>query len=193
MASNTGLPHYRNSKISMGNWEPVYLNAYEVSLTPPSKIEGEFDWEYISETILNVGGLETDQTPEAGVEQRFKGIVRRFASNLPPATQLDLTMEFNVNTNEDNQMVTYNGFRAWCDLVWDPLTGRRSLKKDYIGGPMIVSLHNRDHSEVIRQWTMDTVWPSANLPAMELNYEDGAAIYQTAIQLSADYWNDVPR
>ena len=100
--SNSGLPHYRNSVSGMANWEPVYTSTYQVQITPPEKVGSWAD--FLMEEVKNVGGLETDQIPEASVEQNYKGVKRRFAGNLPPATTADIVVGFNVNVNENQEI-----------------------------------------------------------------------------------------
>ena len=185
---NNGFPHYKNSTASMKNWEPVYHNTFNVLITPPANV----GFEFVLEEITDVTGLETDQTPGAEVSQIYKGATRRFASNLPGATTIDVNLNFNVNLNDSNSMYVYKSLRSWCDLVWDPLTGGRVLKKDYVGGPMVVSLYNRI-GDVTRQWIMPVIWPTTNLPAQDLSYADGTTIYALSMTFAADYWEDISK
>lgn len=182
-----GLPHYRNSKTSMENWEPVYLNLFQVVFTPPPLVSS---WDYVVENITRVSGLTVEQ--QAGiVEQRFKGAKRSFAGALGENTTVDISIDFNVNLNDNNSMFTYKALRRWCDLVWDPLTGAQLLKKDYVGGPLVISLYNKI-GQVSRQWTFPQVFPLRPLPAMDLAYETGTNIYQIqGFGFRSDYWDDV--
>ena len=36
--AQSGLPHYKNSKAAMKNYEPFYKNLFEVKILPPSSI-----------------------------------------------------------------------------------------------------------------------------------------------------------
>lgn len=182
-----GLAHYKNSKVSMQDFEPVYLSLFEVILTPPPTVD---KWDYVLEQITKISGLATDQTPEAGSEQTYKGVKRRFAAALPPATTVDLTLGFNVNIDDSLSMISYKGLRKWSDLIWNPLSGAMSLKKDYIGGPLTVFLNNKIN-EPIRQWIFPKVWMTSSIPQMELDYSDGAAIYSMEATFAADYFEDI--
>jgi hypothetical protein len=64
------------------------------------------------------------------------------------------------------------------------------LKKDYVGGPINVFLHNKV-MDVLRQWVFPVVWPISSLPPMELDYADGAAIYSMEMTFAADFWEDM--
>lgn len=185
-----GTPHYRNSKISTSLYEPVYLNLFDVLLTFPSAIAGE-PVELFLEEVTKVSGLAVDQTPPAGVEQIYKGAKRTFANALPDATTIKIGLEMQVNLNENNSMFGYKALRKWTDLIWNPLTGEMNLKRDYVGGPMIISIYNRK-GDVFRQYTAPTVWPVTNIPPIDMDYSSGTNIYSLGnIEFQADYWDDV--
>ena len=179
-----GLSHYRNSRAGMRNDEPVYLNLFEVSIVPPA---GLGSTELLIEGIKKVDGLEVDKLPGL-VEQKFKFASRRYASSKPESTVVDLNIEFEVNINEANSMVNYKTLRQWSNLVYDPLTGRMGIKREYAGGPMVVSVHTKDGS-IVRQYTFPVVWPSTPLPAMPLDY-DSEEIWTVNMTFAADFWND---
>ena len=180
-----GLPHYKNAHVAMEKWEPVYLNMFEVLLKPPKAVD---NWDWVMDNVKSVTGMETDKVPGL-VEQIYKGAKRRFAAGFPDSTTVDLAMEFEVNLNESNSMYVYKGIKRWCDLIWDPLTGAMSLKRDYAGGPMTVSIYNRK-GDIFRQWIYPVVWPTGNLAAMDLSYES-TDIYKMSLNLAADYFEDM--
>lgn len=187
-----GLAHYKNSKISMANYEPVYLNLFEVIITPPADATRFTDEkELVLEEITKISGLVTDVVADSAVEQVYKGAKRRFANSFAPQTTVDLVIGFNVNVkSDDNSLIAYKSLREWCDLIWNPLTGGMSLKSTYIGGPLTVLLHNKAN-DVLREWVFPTIWPKTAPAEMSLEYGDGAAIYSTEITFCADYWEDV--
>ena len=187
--ASSGHKHYRNSKVSMSNFEPVYLNLFEVILTPPPSVD---KWEYVLEQITKISGMTTDQIPGAGVEQSYKGAKRRFAGALPDTTTVDLTIGFNVNVDDDASMIAYKGMRNWSNLIWNPLTGVMMLKKDYIGGPLTVFLHNKIDN-VLREWIFPVVFPTSPLNDMGLDYSDGNAIYSVESTFAADFWDDMSK
>jgi len=182
-----GLPHYRNDKAAMSLYEPVYMNLFTVTITPPSGLAG---WDQLTiNNILKVAGLEVEKVPGV-VEQNFKGAKRRYAAAMPDSTVVDITIDWEVNLNDSNSMYVYKALRSWCDLIFDPLTGAQTLKKNYAGGPMTVSLANKA-GDITRQWTFPTIWPTTPLNAMDLDYSTGATLYQLNTTFAADYWNDV--
>lgn len=181
-----GLPHYKNAHVAMEKWEPVYLNLFEVLIKPP---EGVDTWEWVMDNVTKVTGLDVEKVP-APVQQIYKGAVRRFAGGFPDSTTADITVGFEVNLNNQNSMYVYKGLRKWCDLIFDPLTGAMTLKVDYAGGPMVVSLFNRK-GDIFRQWTFPVIWPITSIQSMELDYSNGQSVWQIEVTFAADYWEDV--
>ena len=65
------LPHYKNSKAGMEQFEPVYMNLFQVSLIPPPGVT-IWDKELIIENVIKVTGMATDKLPETIIQQTFK-------------------------------------------------------------------------------------------------------------------------
>lgn len=181
-----GLPHYKNAHVAMEKWEPVYLNLFEVTIKPPESVD---TWEWVMDNVTKVSGLDVEKVP-GPVEQTYKGAKRRFAGGFVDDTTVSLNVGFEVNLNNNNSMYVYKALRKWCDLVFDPLTGAMTLKVDYTGGPMTVSLYNRV-GDIFRQWIFPVIWPMSNIPSMDLDYSSGSSIWQIEITFAADYWEDI--
>ena len=56
------LPHYKNSKAGMEQYEPVYQNLFHVSLVPPPGVT-VWDKDLIIEGITKVSGIAVEQYP----------------------------------------------------------------------------------------------------------------------------------
>ena len=135
-----GLPHYRNSKASMEKFEPVYLSQFEITIQPPS---GVTDWSLVMESVLKVSGVDVNKLP-AVVEQKYKNATRSYAGGAAESTTCDVVIDFEVNLTDAHSMYVYKALRKWCDLIYDPLTGRMGLKTAYTGGPMIINYFNKN-------------------------------------------------
>lgn len=186
-----GLPHFKNSKASMGNYEPVYLNQFEVLITPPAGIDvgGTFQGEsIITQSVKTITGLNFDIQPQAPVEQNYKFAIRRYAGGEPSTSDVELTVEFEVNLDEENSMTVYKIMRQWADLIYNPLTGAMGLKRDYVG-TIVISIFNKA-GDVFRRITVPNCFLSDDLSVMELSYES-SDIYVLTASFKADYWDDV--
>ena len=181
-----GLPHFRNSRASMGNFEPVYNAQFEVILQPPPAVSG---WSLVMENVIKVSGIETNKLP-AVVTQKYKSATRSFAGGVVEDTTINIVLEFEVNLDETNSAYVYKALRKWCDLVYDPLTGRTGLKKDYISnGPMIINYFNKN-GDIFRQVKAQRVFPTTPITPIESDFTSNDIYRISGFTLRADYWEE---
>lgn len=180
------LPHFLNSHISTSNAEPVYLNLFDVAITPPTSFPIS-DTKLLIESVKKITGLEVDKMP-ALVEQQFRGAKRRFIGSLPDSTTLDVNIEFEVNLDESGQMTTYEFLRAWSDLCWGPQDGFVGSKVDYAGGAQLTIQMNDRNGVPFRQIICYNVFPMTPINPMELDYSSGTNIYTVNCTFAVDYW-----
>jgi len=187
-----GLPHFTNSKASFNNYEPVFLNQFEVLITPPAGVvlpNSGFNGESIlTQSVKSIGGLTVDIQPQSPVEQNYKFATRRYAGGEPSTTDLDLRIDFEVNLDDQNSMAVYKVLRQWADLIYNPLTGAMGLKTDYVGS-MVISVFNKS-GDVFRRIRIPSCFLSEDLKAMDLSYES-SDIYILSASWKADYWEDL--
>lgn len=178
-----GLPHYQNSLFGINKYEPVYLNQFEVLITPPAAVLGG---PILVEQVTSISGLGVDKTP-AAIQQKYKFAVRNYAGAKPDSTVFDLTVNFTVNLNDANSMYVFKTLRQWTDLIYNPLTGAMGLKRDYTG-TIVISVFNKQ-GDVFRRITCRDCFPIAPIGAMELDYQ-GTELYDISLQWAVDYWDD---
>ena len=160
-----GLPHFDNAKAATEYYEPVYLNQFEVIITPPSTITQNVD--LLVEQVKSIKGLP-ELTGVAVVEQFFKFARRTYATGKPAKTDAELEMEFELNINQENDAYVYNIMRAWGDLTFDPLNGRQGLKKDYVG-QIYVAIFNKAQ-DIYREFRFSPAYLTGNLNSWDLDY-----------------------
>ena len=180
-----GLPHFTNSKASVGYFEPFYANLFEVSIIPPDTIAGG---EMLLEHVSKIGGL-TNEKMEGVAEQKYKFATRSFAKSMPDSTTVDLAVDFTLNLNDANELYIYKTLRDWSRLIWNPLTGEQGLKKDYVG-TIVVSNYNRA-GDIFWQRTFYGCFPTgAELAAAaELAYESAEPATLSMVWRS-DWWSE---
>jgi hypothetical protein len=187
-----GLPHFTNSKAAINNYEPVYLNQFEVLINPPSGIVDSattFKGESIlAQQVKAITGLAVDIAPAQTVNQQYKFATRRYAGGEPSQSDMTLSMEFEVNLNDANSMSVYKILRQWSDLIYNPLTGAMGLKSDYVGS-MSISIFNK-RGDVFRRIRIPSCFLSEPINSMELDYET-PAIYSINASWVCDYWEDL--
>ena len=178
-----GLPHYQNSLFGINKYEPVYLNQFEVLITPPGPVLGG---QILVQQVTNLSGLEADKTP-APIQQRYKFAVRNYAGAKPDQTYFDLVLSFTVNLNDANSMYVFKTLRQWTDLIYNPLTGAMGVKTDYTG-TIVISIFNKQ-GDVFRRITCKDCFPTTPLTVMELDYQ-AIDIYNVTMTWAVDYWDD---
>ena len=178
-----GLPHYQNSLFGINKYEPVYLNQFEVLITPPAAVLGG---PILVQQVTSISGLGVDKTP-AATQQKYKFAVRNYAGAKPEQTVFDLTVNFSVNLNDANSMYVFKTLRQWTDLIYNPLTGAMGLKRDYTG-TIVLSIFNKQ-GDVFRRITCRDCFPISPIGAMEMDYS-GTELYDISLQWAVDYWDD---
>jgi len=179
-----GLPHWDNSRAATNYYEPIFLNQFEVVITPPAAIAENVD--LLVEHVMSITGLP-ELTPTATVEQTYKFAKRSYAAAVPTETVANLDIKFSVNLNEENNMYIYNILRGWADLAYDPLTGRQGLKRDYYG-QIYVAIFNKA-GDIFREFRFTPVIPQGGFTAMDLNYTS-ANLYEITAKFRADAWKE---
>lgn len=187
-----GLPHFKNSTAGPGKYEPIYLNQFEVIITPPPAVSGKigFGNNLMLEHVLKVTSLpEYAGSGSAVVIQNYKFSQRTYAPAKPAQTYHQFTIDFEVNLNNSNDMYIYNALRAWADLIYNPLTGRQGLKTDYADASIQITQFNRA-GLIFRDFMFSPVFLGPNkLTETTLDYTS-EGIYKLTAQFTADSYTE---
>lgn len=151
-----GLPHFKNHTAGPGRYEPLYLNQFEVIITPPPAVAAKigFNNNLTLEHVKKIGPLP-ELSGNAGGPlqvQRYKFAERAYAAAKPTTTLSHFTIDFELNLNDNNDNYIYNAFRAWANLIYDPMTGAQGLKRDYAGSsanPAIIQVTHFNRAGLI--------------------------------------------
>ena len=186
-----GLPHFTSSKASVNKFEPVFLNQFEVTISPPTAvvpINGiPGNGNILLEQVKKISGLGVDQNP-GEIAQQFKFAKRYYAGAAPTKTGFDLEMSFEVNLDDNNSMYVFKTMRQWSDLIYNPLTGAMGLKRDYTG-TIVINVFNKA-GDVFRRITCKDCFPMTAITEMSLNYT-GTNIYEISLTWAVDHFDDV--
>ena len=192
-----GLPHFKNSTAGPARYEPVYLNQFEVIITPPPAVSSKlgFTQNLTLEHVKKVGPLP-ELTGNAGgaiITQKYKFAERAFAAAKPTTTLHKFTIEFELNLNTQNDNYIYNAFRAWGDLIYNPMTGQQGLKVDYAGtaanpASVQVTMFNRTGA-IFREFVFAPVFLDAtkfNETTLDYSAEANTGIASLTVPFVAD-------
>ena len=192
-----GLPHFKNSTAGPARYEPVYLNQFEVIIVAPPAVSSKlgFTQNLTLEHVKKVGPLP-ELTGNAGgaiITQKYKFAERAFAAAKPASTLHKFTIEFELNLNNTNDNYIYNAFRAWADLIYNPMTGQQGLKVDYAGtaadaASVQVTMFNRTGA-IFREFVFSPVFlDQAKFNELILDY--GADAQQSIASLTIPFVAD---
>lgn len=187
-----GLSHFRNSRVATSLWEPIYQNLFTVQLTAPQGISDQSDERIniILEGVTKVGQMSTSKS-SGTVEQQYKFATRSYAGAKPENTIVDLSLHFVLNLSYDNgtpENYTYKFLREWVDLIYDPLTGRQGLKKDYVAPSMTVTMQDRAGNPYW-QWIYYYIFPTGGLNGPTLEYNN-TGLMELDLNFRADVWDE---
>ena len=96
-----------------------------------------------------------------------------------------------LNLSYDNgspENYTYKFLREWVDLIYDPLTGREGLKKDYVAPSMTITMQDRAGNPYW-QWVFYYIFPTQGIGGPNLAY-DQSGLMEADIQFRADWWDE---
>jgi hypothetical protein len=179
-----GLPHWDNSQAARGYYEPIFQNQFELIITPPATITDNVD--LLVEQVTKVSGIPEFLT-SGTTEQKYKFAKRAYAKATPNDTLVTLDVTFEVNLNEENNMYVYNTLRGWGDLIYDPLTGRQGLKRDYVG-EIYLAIFNKA-GDIFREFRFAPAFLKEPLSQMTLEYSSDA-IYQVNAKFICDTYRE---
>lgn len=185
-----GLPHWRNSRAANENYEPIYNNLFTIQIALPAGVGStEENTNLLLENVMKISGLVSHSFPTSPVAQTYKWATRRFAAAKPDQTTMDVTLDFEVNLDRTPSAYNLKTLRKWCDLVYDPLTGRTGLKADYVAPWVLITMYNRAGAP-FWQWRLKSVFPMSALPAPELDYNSTEIYRITGFTLCCDVWDE---
>lgn len=188
------LSHFNNSRVSRAMDEPIYKNLWSVEIQLPDGVGATVEsTNILLEGVRKVTGLDTTKVPGVA-QQRYKSADRSFAGAGPETTFLEIGLDFDINVQRNNgkpSMTQLKLLRKWCDLVYDPLTGRQGLKVDYTAPQMVITLYDKAMNP-LWIWTLYDVFPMSNITPMELDHDQKTELYKvTDFKLRCDRWDEV--
>jgi hypothetical protein len=186
--------HFKNSVVSMENFEPLYKHLFEVIITPPTILENSVNWlsnsgqALVLEQVTKISGINVDIHPGM-VDQKYKGAKRNFSGVIPANTSVEFTISFNLNLNDANQNFVYNSFREWSDLIYDPLTATQTLKKDYVSPAGCSITQFNKIGDVYRKIDIRNLILSKEFGALDFAYGENN-IMDMNITFTGDYFDN---
>lgn len=182
------LPHFTNIQSHNKLWEPVYKNLFEVQIVLP-KLVGDRHQNASEMLLENATSIRLPVYPTLGnVPQRYKYSTRMF-TGFPDSTSItDLSVKFNMNQNDSNQMFTFRVIKDWYDLLWNNEDGSSHYKKNAVG-EIILYQHDRE-GVIIRRVSYHNCQLTQFADGGDLVWNGGQDIMDVTATWVVDYWED---
>lgn len=178
------LPHTLNSTAGANAYEPFVGSQFQLFFTPPSGVSSA---QILREHVKSVTGMFGDQSGEEAIEQQYQNATRSYDSN-NKQTFYDITVNFTLNLDDNNDLYVYRILREWAHKKFNPFTGERGLKKDYIGSLTAIR-YNRDGS-IFWQRTASQAFIKSSFPDMPADYSAHEPL-ELELVFRADYVTDL--
>lgn len=176
------LSHVKNSQAGQNGWEAHVDSLFKVTFIPPTGVTNS---EILTEQVVSVQGWKFPN-PEH-VTQGFMQSKRAYASTEVENIQ-ELEIIFELNLNDTFQNYVYNTIQEWKKLVFNPETGERGLKKDYIGKIIVESFAS--NGDIYWKRTVHNFFPKGNLDTIGQNDYNNAEPIKLTTNWIGEYFNE---
>lgn len=186
--NNVNFPHVTGSTAAVNKFEPVVssnFNAHFVLMGTLATRLG--DYGFLSEYIKAVTGLFVEKAGNV-IEGGFKTTKFRYDSN-EKETFYDVEVQFHNFLDKNSVALILNSLLAWSRVKYNPLTGEKTLKKDYADACIVVEKFNRDGTLYWRR-TGHNMFPMNDLEDQAADYSNHEML-ELAMTFSCDWVTDI--
>ena len=186
--STVSFPHTTQSTAAINKYEPVVgsnFNAHFVVMNNLKNYLGDIG--FLKEYIKSVGGLFIEKSANV-IEAEYKTVKFRYDSN-EKETFYDVEVAFHNFLDNNSRMLVYNTIVKWSRFKHNPLTGEKSLKRDYADAALVVEKFNRDGSIYWRRMAHN-LFPMADLPDQIADYTSHD-MTELSMTFNSDFVSDV--
>jgi hypothetical protein len=80
--------------------------------------------------------------------------------------------------------------RKWTDLIFDPITGRTGLKKDYVADQAVITMQDRAGTP-FWQWICYDIFPTKGIDDVGLTYDTPDLVAVQGLTFRCDYYDEI--
>ena len=176
------LSHVQNSEAGKNNYEAHVDSLFRVTFIPPAGIQKS---EILTEQCRKATGWKFPN-PET-TKQSFMQAKRIQASTEVDNIQ-EIDTSFELNLNESLQNYVYDIIQEWKMKIFNPFTGERGLKKDYLGKIIIESF--AANGDIYWTRTLHNCAPFGPLDNLGQNEYDSAEPVVLEVKWTAEYFTE---
>lgn len=182
------FPHVTNSTAAVNKYEPAVGSNFNAHFVLMGKLKEKLgDYTFLREYVKSVAGLFVEKAGNT-IEGGFKTTKFRYDSN-EKETFYDVEISFFNFLDNDSRLLVYNALVAFSRFKHNPLTGEKSLKKDYADAQLVVEKYNRDGSVYWRRMGHH-LFPMSDLPDQIADYT-AHDMTELTVTFNVDYVSDI--
>ena len=182
------FPHVTNSTAAVNKYEPAVGSNFNAHFVLMGALKDKLgDYTFLREYVKSVTGLFVEKAANT-IEAGFKTTKFRYDSN-EKETFYDVEIAFFNFLDNDSRMFVYNALVAWSRFKHNPLTGEKTLKKDYANAQLVVEKYNRDGSIYWRRMGHH-LFPMSDLPDQIADYT-AHDMTELNVTFNVDYVSDI--
>ena len=186
--ANTAFPHITNSTAGVNRYEPMVPSNFNCHFVLMGNLKAALgDYSFLREYVKSVSGLFIEYAGNT-IEGGYKTVKFRYDSN-EKTTYYDVSVNFFNFLDNESKSFVYNALVKWSRFKYNPLTGEKTLKKDYADACIVCEKYNRDGTIYWRRMAHN-VFPMNDLPDMIADYT-AHDMQELEVVFNADYVSDV--
>jgi len=187
-ANKMAFPHITGSTAGVNRYEPVVGSNFNCHFVVMNKLrEALGDITFLREYVKSVNGLFVEYAGNA-IEAGYKTIKFRYDSN-EKQTYWDVEISFFNFLDNESRALVLNTLLAWSRFKYNPLTGEKTLKKDYADASIVAEKYNRDGTIYWRR-IAHNVFPMSDIPDQGADYTAHEMV-ELQVTFNADYVTDI--
>ena len=186
--ADSKFPHVVQSTAAVNRWEPVVGSNFNAQfILNGYLLEKLGDYSFLKEYIKSVGGMFVEYAGNV-IEAGYKTTRFRYDSN-EKQTYYEIEVGFWNCLDNDSRQLVYNALVAWSRIKFNPLTGEKTMKRDYADACLVVEKFNRDGTIHWRR-IAHNIFPMSDFADQVADYtaHDNQDL---SVTVNADYVSDV--
>lgn len=182
------FPHVTNSTAGVNRFEPLVASNFNAHFVLMGKLKEKLgDYSFLREYVKSLNGLFIEYAGNT-IEGGFKTVKFRYDSN-EKQTFYDIEATFFNFLDNESRAFVLNALLAWSRFKYNPLTGEKTMKRDYADASIVVEKYNRDGTIYWRR-VAHNVFPMSDFPDQGSTY-DNHDMQELTVTFNADYVSDI--
>lgn len=185
---NSIFPHVVQSTAAVNRYEPVVASNFNAQFVTMGYLKEKLgDVSFLREYIREIQGMFVEYAGNV-VDTGYKTTKFRYDSN-EKQTYYEIEVSFHNFLDNDSKQFVYNTLVQWSRIKYNPLTGVKTMKRDYADACLVVEKFNRDGTVYWRR-IAHNIFPMENINDQLTSYQEHDPTPIT-ITFNADWVSDV--